>query len=936
MRRMVLRKKAGGGLACGAVGAGPGAGAGAGPGSPPSLRSKLAAAAAHSGAREGNAVTARDRFVDNMGLLWKGPQGMREGRVLENHLHMQVAETVLFEGGEPRTWLFTSHKSGRFLKKNSDKVTVRAVVQSLGQRAEELFWNSARGGLALSEGAPRASGGGEQFVAVARLLLNDRDNLRVELLQAHQLLELLASPKQTQQLVALQACVAVTGCSAVYATRFRLADNGIGVEFETVRVTDDRGLVGGAGSAPPESEALAAMLLPRRSRERNVYIAANEVCIKSKAAVVNKEVERLTLQIVRFIEATRPGCVVDALRAEFVVVQGQPTTLTHISAVAYRKPLVRRLKALSPRSSEDSESQDSLFSSRSSNSNSSNGENAIGKGNEAAEARGGRAGLVGPHNPLAGLGLGHGLEHGLGLGLGPRHREPQRAAAPPTLEEEIKAVVHGPAGPARGRARCWGQYCNVGAAPGADEAMLLLPEAAHGLSERQHMQQLQQLKQLHAQQQLEQQRQQQQQQQQRDGGGKSGGGPPAAEEKVLLLSIVQAAIQKVHVRRPIANAKNQVNIEFQVDRAERPEAVDARAVSRDHKISSWRLYTPVDVCKPCFKVYQMIEATRSAWELKPVELPDPVAVSFSAAIKATGRLVSLQPMPGAPARREAALVLPFLLGKHGNEMSLLVSQRTERALGAGRDGDELVRDGKHEHQSRHQRQRQRQLNNDNEEADAAAAAGIARYEDAEAAGVAADTDAYDEHGGRVRASTNQRMSPMARGQRARPRPASARPAGAARRHDAAAAKDPLETWRAEFAIGGDTDSEEGAALFESKENDGLEQAQLAHPTAQRLGRPAQRPPSRQRQPQPQPQRVRPASASRLGPARRLVEPLAEPDELEPDEVNVSKTYRVAALHNKLSKELDTTLAAEDQVLHPPLFALRRKTFIPSERKGPHS
>ena len=922
VRRMVLRKKAGGGRACGAAGAGPSASTGAGPGSPPSLRSKLAAAAAHSGTRESKAVTARDRFVDNMGLLWKGPQSMREGRVVENHLHMQVAETVLFEGGEPRTWLFTSHKSGRFLKKNSDKVTLRAVVQSLGQRAEELFWNSARGGLALSEGAPRASGGGEQFVAVARLLLNDRDNLRVEMLQAHQLLELLASPKQTQQLVALQACVAVTGCSAVYATRFRLADNGIGVEFETVRVTDDRGLVGGAGGAPPESEALAAMLLPRRSRERNTYVAANEVCIKSKAAAVNKEVERLTLQIVRFIEATRPGCGVDALRAEFVVVQGQPTTLTHISDVAYRKPLVRRLQALSPRGSEDSESQDSLFSSRSSrssNSNSSNGENAIGKGNEAGRA--------GAHHPLAGLGHGHGH----GLGHGPRLRELQRAAAP-TLEEEIKAVVHGPAGPARGRARCWGQYCNVGAAPGADEAMLLLPETAHGLSERQHMQQLQQLKQLHAQ-------QQQRQQQQRDGSGKSGGGSPAAEEKVLLLSIVQAAIQKVHVRRPIANSKNQVNIEFQVDRAEHPEAVDARGVSRDHKISSWRLYTPVDVCKTCFKVYQMIEATRSAWEVKPVELPDPVAVSFSAAIKATGRLVSLQPVPGAPARRESALVRPFFLGKQGTEMSLLESQRTERALGAGRDEDELDRDDKHEHQGRHlhqhQYQRQRQLGNDNEEAAAAAAAEIARYEDAEAAGVAADANAYDEHGCRVRASTNQRMSPVARGQRARPRPASARPAGAARRDDAAGATNPLETWRAEFAIGGDTDSEEGAALVESKDNDGLEQAQLAHPTAQRLALPAQQTPSRHQKPQPQPQRVRPASASRLGPARRLVEPLAEPDELAPDEVNVSKTYRVAALHNKLSKDLDTTLAAEDQVLHPPLFALRRKTFIPSERKGPY-
>jgi len=78
-------------------------------------------------------------FVANMSLLWKGESGYLVGRSLEHHLLMPVADTVFFERGVPKTWLFTSKKSGRFLKKKAGNVSTREIIKAFGKRAELLF-----------------------------------------------------------------------------------------------------------------------------------------------------------------------------------------------------------------------------------------------------------------------------------------------------------------------------------------------------------------------------------------------------------------------------------------------------------------------------------------------------------------------------------------------------------------------------------------------------------------------------------------------------------------------------------------------------------------------------------------------------------------------------------------------------------------------------
>jgi len=272
-------------------------------------------------------------FVENLNLLWKGSHH-------KGNLKMDVVDSILFTKGVPTTWFFTSLKTGHFMKKYSENITVNKIVSHFEHQLEGRHY----------------AGG---FACVARFRSDDQDHLRVEFLDSQQLLSLFQDEILMLHLVSLQSCASLnTAC--VYSTKYKLGAHGIKHEFETCRLSSDRSV---AGSKNIQIQDNIKSSISRENETRNCYIKENEVTIRSKATRTNSKIENLTKDIVQYIEAARPCCQIAALRTEFIV-NGEETVLTHVSDVLFRKPIVKRLPSLSNRS-DGSESIESLFSSRS-------------------------------------------------------------------------------------------------------------------------------------------------------------------------------------------------------------------------------------------------------------------------------------------------------------------------------------------------------------------------------------------------------------------------------------------------------------------------------------------------------------------------------------------------------------------------------------------
>lgn len=586
--------------------------------------------------KDGSAGELRSQYVDNMALLWKGTHKYRLGRALEQHLKIDIADTIIFDKGEPKSWLFTSRKTGRLLKKSADKISVQSIIKMLGRNAERRHQvaqiNFREAGTLGQNGTGRKnnfSAQHDQFVCVVRSTVDQRSFLRVEFLRAHQLLELF-SDQTLGSTVSLQAYAGTPGyANSVYSCRYRLKDNSIAFEFDTHRLTDDKGIGGSKDIGQDNYESEIAKLLPKESAMRHVYIKANEVAIKSKVTKLNAVLEKLVLRIVRFIEATRPSSQIGSLTAEFVCSpheeEAQPPTLTHISDVQFRKPVHHKHDDLSARSEESNGSDSSFFSSHS---------------------------LSSPDEMNNDFGD-NGKESRLPKSSQRTVSASQSSSKPSfdSLDEKIKHIAKGPAkhvssesGTAE-RPSCWGQYCHM-AHEGAPKSIKVDPKVVK--------------------------QQKQQEKEQPKQANKFLNQNDSADQlyKVLLLSVIQAELQQVEVKRRVtareriqaspaglspmkaaeaaaARAKTSsveayvgVENEFYVSYIGNRRPVSASEICNSHNLSTWRLYSPARVCEACYHIYQTIDRSRHSFESKEPGSPKGISKQ-SPASKVSSEIMDL-------------------------------------------------------------------------------------------------------------------------------------------------------------------------------------------------------------------------------------------------------------------------------------------------------
>lgn len=46
-----------------------------------------------------------------------------------NYLDVPIAETIIFQDGNPKCWLFNSKQNGKIIKKKADKVVIREILK---------------------------------------------------------------------------------------------------------------------------------------------------------------------------------------------------------------------------------------------------------------------------------------------------------------------------------------------------------------------------------------------------------------------------------------------------------------------------------------------------------------------------------------------------------------------------------------------------------------------------------------------------------------------------------------------------------------------------------------------------------------------------------------------------------------------------------------